>query len=235
MLQKMNRRHFLRTAAAAIFALTTTAALLALPDQVVGLFQGQSANLSQHWRGVHDETIPANWTASGDTLHCDGSKVGDLLSKEQFADFELIAEWKISKGGNSGIFFRVTRLPDDRPKAQGLEVQLVDRANYKNKELSPQKDAGSLYEFYAPDPEAIKPHGEWNETRIVAQGNRIQIWLNGKQTCDCQIGSDDWKTRLAKSKFAKSNPEIGTSPKGHLALQDHGNEVWFRNIRLKRL
>jgi hypothetical protein len=206
----------------------------ALPSQFTGLFQGQAENLSQHWRGVNEETLPTNWKVSGDTLHCDGTKAGDLLSKEQFGDFELLAEWKISKGGNSGIFFRVTRPHDDKPKAQGLEVQLVDLANY-TRELPPNKDAGSLYEFYAPDPSAIKPHGEWNETRIVAQGNRIQIWLNGKQTCDCEIGSDDWKARLAESKFAKSIPEIGTSPKGHIALQDHGNEVWFRNIRLKQL
>jgi hypothetical protein len=223
------KSHFLFVA-----TLTLPLVALALPSQIVNLFQGRPDDLALHWRGVHDDAVPENWSLSGKTLRCDGRKLGDLLSKEQFGDFELIAEWRLSRGGNSGIFFRVTKWHDDQPKASGLEVQLVDLANYP-RELPPTKHAGSLYDFYAPHPEAAKAHGEWNETRILARGNRLQIWLNGKQTCDCEIGSDDWNGRLARSKFSKSNPQIGSALKGHIALQDHGNEVSFRNIRLKRL
>ena len=157
---------------------------------------------------------------------------GNLATKELYGDFELELEWRISPGGNSGVLFRVD------PKAaripfSGPEIQVLDNSKAKDGG-NPLTAAGALYALYAPSRSVAKPAGQWNTLRLRVQGPRVQSWLNGVQVIDAEIGSADWNERVARSKFAKS-PEFAKSARGVIVLQDHGNPVWFRNIRVRRL
>ncbi len=157
---------------------------------------------------------------------------GNLATRETYADFELELEWRISAGGNSGIMFRVDPKAA-RPPMSGPEIQILDDARHKDGK-SALTAAGALYAMYAPAKPAAKPVGEWNTTRLKVQGARVQHWLNGELVVDAQIGSAEWEQRKAASKFAKF-PEYGRAAAGVILLQDHGDPVWFRSIRIRRL
>ena len=188
------------------------------------LFDGRDA--SPWWRGYKKETLPEGWKAENGALVRHGG--GDIITKEKFENFEFSVEWKISEGGNSGIMFRVQET-DGPPYVTGPEAQIQD--NVKGKD--PQK-SGWLYQFYQSDKDATKPVGEWNLFKLVVNHNKCEHWLNGVKYCEYEIGSADWNEKLAKSKFAKM-PGFATTAKGHICLQDHGNEVAFRNIKVRVL
>lgn len=185
------------------------------------------------WRGFRRQDVPAGWrTENGVLAFVPGEGGGDLITREQFGDFELELEWKASPGGNSGIFYRATEQYDEIYWS-AAEYQVLDNAGHPDGR-SALTSAGANYALYAPAVDASRPAGEWNHARIVARGARVQHWLNGKKIVDYEQWSDDWKARVAKSKFAEW-PLYGIAARGHIGLQDHGDLVWYRNIRIRRL
>jgi len=184
------------------------------------------------WRGWKSESFPAGWKVSGDELSKDG-EVEDLVSREMFGDFELEFEWKIGKGGNSGIFYRGTR-EYEFVFWSAPEYQLLDDANApdgKNRLTS----AASNFGLYAAPAGIVKPHGDWNQGRIVVDGRHVEHWLNGRKVVDYELSSADWKAKVAASKFGKF-PNFGLAAKGYLAIQgDHPGTLVLRNVRIREL
>jgi len=159
---------------------------------------------------------------------------GDLITEEQFENFELELEWKVTEGGNSGIFFGVREIPDHTVAyLTGVEMQVLDNNGHVDGEHA-ETSAGSCYALYAPAQDVTRPIGEYNQVRIVAQDGLVEHWLNGTKIVDYDMNSDDWANRVAASKFADWE-HFGKYRRGHIALQDHSDTVWFRNIRIRRL
>ncbi len=197
----------------------------------ISLFDGTSLDA---WRGFRADTIPPCWGIAEDgTLHCTGEGSGDLITREQFADFILELEWKISPCGNSGIMYRVTE-EYDAPWKSGPEMQVLDNACHPDG-ASALTSAGACYGLYPPmDSTAVRPAGEWNQVRIVVDSAHVEHWLNGKKVVEYELWSDDWNRRVAQSKF-REYPDFGKARKGHIVLQNHGDPVWYRNIRIQIL
>ena len=154
------------------------------------------------------------------------------MTREEFDDFTLELDWKISSGGNSGIMYRVAT-GDTAPYYSGPEYQILDSSRHADGK-SRLTSAGALYGLYPSPADCEKPAGEWNSAKIVVQGKHIEHWLNGRKIVDCEIGSDDWARRVAQSKFATWE-KFGKMARGHIVLQDHGDQVWYRNIRITPL
>jgi hypothetical protein len=174
---------------------------------------------------------PEGWEISEGVLHRK-SGGGDLQTVEEFQDFDLRFGWKVSEGGNSGVMYRVSR--EKGPAYEtGPEYQVLDDAKHQDGK-NPLTSSGSLYGLYAPSEDVSKPAGEWNSARIVVKGKNVRHFLNGKKVVDAEIGSEDWNKRLAASKFA-SWPKFAKNDRGFIVLQDHGDEVWYRNVRIKKL
>lgn len=193
----------------------------------------EAGDLSE-FRGYKDEAIGDGWDLDGGTLYFDGSGAGgqDLITKKQYGDFELQFEYKLSEGGNSGVMYRVST-GDAAPYMSGPEFQVLDDENHddgKNELTS----SGSLYGLYAPENKREKKATGWNACKIIVKGNKIIHLLNARKVLEAEIGSDDWNERLADSKF-KDWEKFAKNSSGHIAFQDHGNEVWFRKIRIKDL
>jgi hypothetical protein len=195
---------------------------------LVVLFDGTTTD---EWRGYNRKEMPEGWVIEDGCLHRKGAG-GDIVTREQFDDFELNLEWKVAPGGNSGIMYRVSE-GDLSPYISGPEYQVLDNAGHRDGggELT---SAGALYGMYATNVEAVKPAGEWNRARIVVSGNHIEHWLNGVKVVDCEMWSDDWNARLAQSKFANWG-KYARNRRGHIALQDHGDPVWYRDISIRIL
>ncbi len=193
------------------------------------LFDGKDA--SKWWRGFKKETLPEQWKVEEGALVRHGG--GDIITKEQFDSFELAIDWKISEGGNSGIMFKVVE-GDERPPFTGPEAQIQD----DDKGHDPQK-AGWMYALYPASVRTTKPAGEWNHfvlkcQRTPAGTYQCEHWMNGTKYVSYEIGSADWNERVAKTKFA-GKENFGKAAKGHICLQDHGNIVAFRNIKIRAL
>ena len=192
------------------------------------LFDGET---TAGWRGFKSEACPAAWKVEDGALVLRGSG-GDLITNEAFDDFELMLDWKIVAGGNSGIFFHVT---EDRDFVwqTGPEMQILDtQRHYDGKD--PKTSAGANYALHAPPFDATQPVGHWNRVRLRVVGPRVEQWLNGELQCSYERWSDEWNALVAASKFA-SMPDYGQRKQGHIALQDHGDEVAFRNIKIRDL
>jgi hypothetical protein len=197
------------------------------------LFEGKDTSA---WRSYGKDTFPASgWTVEPDgSLHIHaGSKAGDLVTRQPYGDFELELEWKVAEGANSGILYRAPELQGKPVYWNAFEHQILDDAKHKDGQF-PNRRAATLYDLYPATGAAPRAVGEWNETRIVAQGPRLEHWLNGKLVVVCDLRSEDYKARLAASKFATWDG-FGTHPRGHIGLQDHGDDVWFRRIRVREL
>ena len=193
------------------------------------LFDGASAAA---WRGFRSKELPAQgWKVEDGALACEGGG-GDLVSREEFQDFELELDWKISPGGNSGIFFHVSE-EREHVWETGPELQILDDERHPDGQ-NPLTSAGANYALHAPPRELARPVGSWNHARLVVRGAHVEHWLNGAKLLEYELGDADWKARVAASKFA-AMPGYGLAPSGHLALQDHGDRVWFRDIRVRRL
>jgi hypothetical protein len=159
---------------------------------------------------------------------------GDLVTDNEYENYELKIDWKISDTGNSGIIFGVQEDPKFHETYQtGIEMQVLDNKNASDNKKANHL-AGSLYDMKAPSADVAKPSGEWNSAVLRKKGGHLTFWLNGTKTVEVQIGSDEWKELLSNSKF-KSWTDFAKYPKGHIALQDHGHDVAFRNISIKQL
>lgn len=192
------------------------------------LFDGQSPEL---WRGFKSEEFPVGWQVVEGTLHR-ADKAGDIITKETFENFELSLDWKVAGPGNSGVFFGVSE-EEDAVWKTGPEYQILNNDVHKDGQ-NPLTRAGSNYALYPPSKDMTKPVGEWNQTRIVKNGNQVEHWLNGEKIVEYELYSDDWEKRVAESKFSKF-ANFGRVKKGHIALQDHNDPVWYRNIMIKPL
>jgi hypothetical protein len=181
------------------------------------------------WRGYRQKSLPDGWRVVDGALTRTG-KAGDIITREQFTDFELTLEYNLAPGANSGVFFRVV---EDDPVIwhEAAEIQVIDNART---DLKPAQTAGANYDLHAPARDATKPAGQWNELRLVVKGNHVEHWVNGVKVVEYELGSEDWKTRVKASKF-KEYPRFGTAPRGHIGLQDHGDRVAYRAIRIREL
>jgi hypothetical protein len=192
------------------------------------LFDGRTAD---QWRAYRGDRLPAGWQVVDGALTRVAAG-GDLVTREEFEDFELALEWKVEPGGNSGIMYRVAEAPELEATWQsGPEYQVLDDARHADGRR-PETSAGSCYGLYPVPRGVVRAAGEWNEARIVVQGTRVEHWLNGQRVVSYELGSPDWEARVRASKFV-TMPRYGREPRGHIALQDHGDRVAYRNIRIR--
>jgi hypothetical protein len=193
------------------------------------LFDGRTTN---GWRGFKMQTMPDGWTVENGELTKHGS-VGDIITNDEFGDFELQLEWKITDGGNGGVFYRGTE-EYEKIYWSAPEYQLLDDVHASDNKTR-LTCAGAAYALYPSPPGHLKPVGEWNETRIVARGAHVEHWLNGFKLLEYQLWSPDWEAKVKASKFA-AWPNYGRAKKGHFALQgDHNGALSFRNIRVREI
>ena len=190
------------------------------------LFDGKSTD---QWRGFRKQEMPAAWTVVDGCLVLTGGG-GDIITKDEFDDFELKLEWRISTAGNSGIFYNV-KDDYDYVWRTGPEMQVLDNAEHADGR-SPLTSAGSNYALIAPARDVTRPVGYFNEARIIVKGNHVEHWLNGEKLLEYELLSDAWQELVHASKFA-SMPHYGREAAGHIALQDHGDRVWYRNIKIR--
>jgi len=190
------------------------------------LFDGRT---TRGWRGFRQDSVPDGWQAVDGTLARVGPG-GDLVTEEEFASFELALEWRVSPGGNSGIFFHVS---DDRAHVweTGPEMQVLDNERHPDGR-DPRTSAGSNYALHAPARDVTRPAGLWNEARLLARHGRVEHWLNGTKLLEYSLWTPEWEALVAGSKFAAMEG-YGRNRTGRIALQDHGDPVAFRNIRIR--
>ena len=197
-------------------------------DEEVVLFDGTDL---EQWRGYKEEEIGEGWVVDDGILKFKGSG-GDIITKQKFENFEFSFEWLVTEGANSGIMYMVG-MGDNAPYFSGPEYQILDNEKH-NDGKSSKTSAAALYGLYEAKDAEVKPVGEWNTGKIVINDGQIQHFLNGTKVVDVELGSDDWKEQVNNSKF-KDWEKFGVNKEGHLCLQDHGNEVWFRNLKVKVL
>ena len=209
----------------------------------ISLFDGNS---TAGWHSYGKNYLGRAWKAENGTLHLssDAKKTekaegGDAVTNDEYENFHLKLEWKVSPKGNSGIIFYVNEDPAKYPSTYntGPEMQVLDngssiRPGHADAKLYTHR-AGDLYDLLA-GKEAAKPAGEWNEVELVANKGKLDFYMNGQHTLTTTMWNDQWKQMLAISKF-KDMPGFGIFKKGKIALQDHGDDVWYRNIKIKRL
>ena len=190
-------------------------------------------NDMSHFRGYKKDKISSAWTVTDNVLRIDGVKRGDdIMTKKSYKNFDLRFEWKVSEAGNSGVFYHVG-LGDKAASKSGIEYQVLDNDGHKDGK-SELTSAGSIYALYPPKAYPKKKVGEWNKARIVCNGTKIQHYLNDVMVAEADTSSDDWKQRLTASKFSTWE-RFASQSKGHIAFQDHGDEVWFQKIKIKAL
>jgi hypothetical protein len=192
------------------------------------LFDGAS---TAGWRGFKVDTAPSGWQVVDGALTRVG-RGGDIMTNEQFENFELELEWKIQPAGNSGVMFRVTE-DADATYHTGAEMQVLDDAGHRDGQ-SRLTSAGANFALHPAPAGVVKPAGEWNAARLVANGAHVEHWLNGQKMVEYELWTPQWDSLVAASKFAEW-PGYGRNRRGHIVLQDHGDTVAFRNIRIKVL
>ncbi|MGI4727431.1 MAG: 3-keto-disaccharide hydrolase [Janthinobacterium lividum] len=197
------------------------------------LFNGKNTD---GWHSYLKPKTEAAWMVKDGALTLDpkAEGQGDLLTNKEYENFELAVEWKISAEGNSGIIFGVHEDPVfNATYDTGIEMQVLDNKGAEDNKKANHL-AGSLYDMKAPSADVAKPAGEWNMVKIRKEKGHLTFWMNGTKTIETQMGSPEWESFINNSKF-KTWKNFAKYPKGHLALQDHGHEVAFRNIMIKEL
>ena len=189
------------------------------------LFDGQTTT---GWRNYKKDSISPGWKVEEGKLVRFGKDAGDIVTTDEYDSFEFTIDYNISKGGNSGLMYHVKET-GGAPWLTGPEIQIQD-----NKDGHDPQKAGWLYQLYSSDKDATKPAGEWNTLRIVITPEKCTQFMNGEKYCEYVKGSDDWNERVAKSKFGKMEG-FGKATKGLICLQDHGNLVSFRNIKIRTI
>ena len=197
------------------------------------LFDGQT---TEGWRGFKLDEVPPGWVVQDGALYFSGEHggegYGDLMTAEQFANFVLKLEWKISPGGNSGILYRVTENYDQEFHT-GPEFQIIDAPGFPEP-LEGGQLAGANYALHPPAKDVVKPAGEWNTSTLVVNGAHVEHWINGEKLVDYELWTDEWKKLVAATKFSEW-PDYGLNKTGYIVLQDHGAPVWFRNVKIRVL
>lgn len=202
------------------------------------LFNGENL---EGWTSFGKSTVGEAWKVEDGVIHFDaeskkkdGVSGGDLVTKETFKDFHLKLEWKISENGNSGIMFYVVDNGEYmRPYHTGPEYQLLDNDGHPDGKITSHRTA-DLYDLIVSSEEPVKPVGEWNLTEIISENGKLEFYLNGVNTVTTTMWTDEWDEMVSKSKF-KDMPGFGKYQEGKIALQDHGDDIWFRNIMIKEL
>jgi len=183
------------------------------------------------WRAYKGERCPDGWQVVDGALTRVG-EAGDIVSVEEYQDFVFEFEWRVAPGGNSGVMFHVSE-DHDAPWETGPEYQILDDERHKDG-LDPRTSAGSNYAMHPPSARVAHPAGEWNQGKIVVRGAHVEHWLNGVKVVDYELWTPDWEKRVSECKW-KDRPDYGRRKSGHIALQDHGDEVAFRNLRIARI
>jgi hypothetical protein len=198
------------------------------------LFDGKTTN---GWHTYGKNGVNQRWKVADGALYIDSTvqEGGDLVTDKEYENYDLKLEWKISKNGNSGIIFNVH---EDAAKyaetyKTGPEVQVLDNDGHPDGKILKHR-AGDLYDLIKSSSEPVKGPGEWNAVEIINNKGKLQIFVNGTNVVTTTMWDDNWKQLIAGSKF-KNMPDFGTFKKGHIALQDHGDAVWYRNIQIKQL
>jgi hypothetical protein len=224
----------------ALFCLSVASVWAAAPNQITEeekaagwrlLFDGKT---TEGWRSFKKESFPSKgWSVEEGWLHGLGKGGGDIITDAEFDDFELQWEWKQAAKGNSGVKYFVT---ESRDSAIGHEYQMIDEQGEPDaKQARGKRVTAAVYDVLKLDrPAPTKPPGETNQSRIVVQGNQVEHWLNGVKVLEYSCGSEALKTAVALSKF-KDVAGFGNKIKGHILLQDHHTEVWFRNLKIRQL
>lgn len=201
------------------------------------LFNGENTD---GWHTYLQQTASPAWKVADGALEFDkdakknGAPGGDLVTNGEYENYELALEWKISEGGNSGIIFGVHEDPQYKATyLTGPEMQVLDDDKHPDGKIN-KHNAGDLYDLKKSVKRATKPVGEWNQARILKKDGHLTFWLNGVKTVETTMGSDEWKELVGNSKF-KTWEGFGKFAKGHIALQDHGDKVWYRNIKIRTL
>lgn len=217
----------------------------------VTIFDGKTLN---GWRGYNRTDVPAKWIVEDGAIKFNGSgggeaqtnDGGDLIFDQKFGNFELELEWKISKGGNSGIFYLAQEVPNQPIYISAPEFQVLDNANHPDAKLGKDnnRQSSSLYDMIPAVPQNQKPYGEWNKAKIMVFKGTVVHYQNDVPVVEYHLWTPQWKELLDNSKFSKDKwPEAyelllncgGENHEGLIGLQDHGDDVWFRNIKVKKL
>ena len=206
------------------------------------LFDGTS---TAGWRGYGKTTFPeSGWEIEDGTLKCIGSGAGeaggaggDIIYDKKFGNFELSLEWKISEGGNSGIFILGQEIEGEPIYMSSPEMQILDNERHPDAKLGTDGNrmAGSLYDLLPANPQNTKPAGEWNQVGIICYQGTVVFKQNGANVVEFHLWTDAWKNMVANSKFKDWPNFVNPAQEGYIGLQDHGNDVWFRNIKIKEL
>ena len=223
-------------AAAALPAQTTTSApvppnTLSAAERAAGwrlLFDGRT---TAGWRGYKKKTLPSGWKVVDGALARVGSG-GDIITTQKYKNFELSLEWNISPGGNSGIFYRASE-NDDAIYWTAPEMQVLDDARHADGR-SRLTAAGANYALHPAPSGIVRPAGQWNQARLIVNGRHVEHWLNGVRMVQYELWSPDWEMRVHGSKFAP-HPHYGRNAEGYIGLQDHGDRVAYRNIKIRIL
>lgn len=212
----------------------------AMESEWITLFDGTSTD---HWKTYNSDVFPTQgWQIEGDELVFrpvpseEWTSGLDIITREQFQGFELEMEWNIAEGGNSGIFYFVIEQPTKAIYWSGLEMQILDNENHPDatQGVDGNRKATSLYDLIPAVPQNANPFGEWNHVKIISNGSKIEHWMNGEKVLEFERFTAEWDSMLANSKFV-DHPEFGAASQGHIGLQDHGDVVRFRNIRIREL
>ena len=193
------------------------------------LFDGKDMS---KWRNFKQTTLSNKWQIDQNAMQLTGKGGGDILTKSRWQDFELQLDWKIAEGGNSGIFVLVDET-GNTIYAHAPEIQILDKERHPDNKLASHR-SGSLYDMIASPPQSHKKAGEWNQVRIRHAEKQLTVWQNGVQTVAVTIDSPEWQQLLATSKFANWQG-FAKAGSGHIGLQDHGDVVWFKNIKIREL
>jgi len=199
------------------------------------LFDGRT---SKGWHTYNKKTFGEGWKVSEGTLFRDTTAVkkeaGDICTDEVFENFDLKLQWKISKDGNSGVMFLVHESPEyDAPYLTGPEMQILDNDGHPDGKIVKHR-AGDLYDLISSSSEPVRPVGQWNDAEIRLDHGKLTLYLNGVQTVTTTLWDKQWNDLVKGSKFAKM-PGFAKYKSGHIDLQDHGHDVWFRNIKIRKL
>lgn len=190
------------------------------------------------WKGFQSDSIPGKWVVDDSAIHFDPDAEGsggDIVTREAFSNFELSFDWKISECGNSGVIYLASE--DDayeQPWNTGPEYQILDNSCHPDAEVGTHRQAAANYDVHAPSEDVSNPAGEWNQSRIVVDSMHVEHWLNGTMVLEYELGGEEWQQRVSGSKWTEY-ADYGTMREGHIALQDHGDPVWFRKIKIREL